>query len=87
MVVAAAAIAGTEDIDQRRGGAGGGKKSEEERRERADGESEEQHGDVEADGLEERFVEAFSMRERHAQQRKGYGSQQYTERFHREERA
>ena len=80
MMVAAAAIAGAKDIDQRCGCAGGGEKSKEECRERADGESEEQHRDIEADGLEKRFVEALSMRESHAKKRKGNRGQQHAER-------
>ena len=87
MVLAAGAIAGAKDIDQWCGCAGGGEKSEQERSERADGEREEKHRDAEADGLEERYVEAVSMREGYAQKGEGYRGQQHAERLRRAERA
>lgn len=67
MVLTGTAISRAKGFDQWRGGSGCGKQAEQNRCEHADSKREELYRHVESDGLEQRFVKALGMSQRHAE--------------------
>ncbi len=79
LMCAVAAITGTQGIDERQRRAGRRQNSKEKCGHGADDHCEEQYRDVEVDGLEERRIDAVSVRERDTHEGKSDGREGYSE--------